>query len=85
MGISEYTTTVINEDSNDGLGSHSWNMNISSTIIIAECEIAGYYVILMDNCHILVSPRNVTCNSNNSGIINYYNIIIGTWAYFTYV
>lgn len=52
------------------LSLHIWNQNISTSIgQPVDCEIAGYYVMADDECHELLSPRNITC-SGSLGLIN---------------
>ena len=58
--MSEYQSIV------SSLSLHTWNQDISTSIgqPVDQCEIAGYYVMADDECHELLSPRNVTCSGN---------------------
>lgn len=46
-------------------GLYVWNQNVSTTVgQPINCEIAGYYVMTDDECHEVLSPRNITCSGS---------------------
>ena len=42
---------------------HTWIQNISTNIgQPVDCEVAGYYVMVDDECHEMLPPNNITCS-----------------------
>ena len=54
-----------------------WNQNVSTTVgQPVTCEVAGYYVMADDECHEVLSPRNITCSGSVPPTHNKYGDLI---------